>query len=209
MVKESRKGGLHDGQASFSPEILHAVSKVRAQKQRPNEERICSVIRQKFKGMKDKEILAHLEKAVEDGILLRTMSKGQTSYRDPKSTSLQPRVLHITQHMDLKKVIIRAIKDLNERGGSSLRQIEKYISQGYSLKTVGSAVLADELKANAKEVVEEGHLIQEGNVYKLCSTQYDADSAASTCGEEAFSPIIDKAVKADKVSKVDSIFLVD
>ena len=200
MVKESRKGGP-DGQASFSHQILQAVTKVRAQKQRPNEERICGVMRQKYKGMKDKEILAHLEKAVEDGVLLRIMSKGQSSYRDPKSTStLQPRILHVNRHVDLKKVIIRAIKDLNERGGSTLKQIEKCIIQGYMIKTVGGAVFVDELKANIKTVVGEGLLIQEGNVYKLCSSakhQDDMDSAASTCGEEPYPPIIDKAVKED------------
>ena len=198
MVKETRKGGS-DG-ASFSAQILHAVKKVRSQKQRPNEERICNVIRQQYKGMKDNEIIEHIEKAVEEGILLRVFSKGQPSYRDANNAkALQPRILHITHHMDLKKVIIRAIKDLNEKGGSTLKQIEKYISQGHVIKLVGKAVLVDELKSNVRKIVQDGELTHEGSIYKLRNHE-EFDSAVSTCGDDPPpSPLEDKAVKEGKV----------
>ncbi|XP_076142509.1 histone acetyltransferase KAT6B-like isoform X2 [Alosa pseudoharengus] len=62
--------------------ILEAIGKIRRQKQRPSEERICHAVSAAH-GLDRLTAQRHLELAVQDGSVLRVTSKGCTSYKDP------------------------------------------------------------------------------------------------------------------------------
>ena len=98
--------------------------------------------------------------------------------------------------MDMKKIIIRAIKDLNEPGGTSLKNIEKYIAQSHTVELVDDANLSHELKVSVKKEVNEGHIVKDGSLFKL---EEDSDSTETVDVEEEFPPIMDMAAKDDKV----------
>lgn len=196
MVKESHTKGPDE---PFTSQIVLAVNKVRSQKQRPNEERICHAVRQKYRNMSDDEILPHLEKAVQEGALLKVMSKGQSSYRDPKKgPTFQSRVLKVSSTTDLRKYIVRAIKDLNDPEGSTIKSIEKYLTHSYSIDLRSEITFLHELKNSAKEVVEDGHVIQDGKLFRL-----NDESGTSTDGEDSYElPIVDMAMNDSKVGWV-------
>ena len=66
----------------YVPWLLAAIAKVKGQKQRPNESRICHVMTVAY-GVAEDEALAQLGLAVKSGAILRLESKGKSSYKDP------------------------------------------------------------------------------------------------------------------------------
>uniref|UniRef100_UPI00358E219A histone acetyltransferase KAT6B-like isoform X3 n=1 Tax=Myxine glutinosa TaxID=7769 RepID=UPI00358E219A len=66
--------------------ILAAICKVRAQKQRPSEARVCQAVSLAH-GLDTDTVREQLELSVQDRAVLRVLSKGQVSYRDPAQKS--------------------------------------------------------------------------------------------------------------------------
>ena len=64
------------------PWLLAAIAKVKGQKQRPDENRICHVMQVAY-GVLESEALTQLELAVKNGAIMRLDSKGKSSYKDP------------------------------------------------------------------------------------------------------------------------------
>ncbi|MEQ2205256.1 Histone acetyltransferase kat6a [Xenoophorus captivus] len=62
--------------------ILEAIKKVKKQKQRPSEERICNAVSMSH-GLDRKTVLEQLELSVKDGTILKVTNKGLNSYKDP------------------------------------------------------------------------------------------------------------------------------
>ncbi|KAJ8415416.1 hypothetical protein AAFF_G00423960 [Aldrovandia affinis] len=62
--------------------ILEAIKKVKKQKQRPSEERICNAVSMSH-GLDRKTVLEQLELSVKDGSILKVSNKGLNSYKDP------------------------------------------------------------------------------------------------------------------------------
>uniref|UniRef100_A0A8D0L9C0 Histone acetyltransferase n=1 Tax=Sphenodon punctatus TaxID=8508 RepID=A0A8D0L9C0_SPHPU len=62
--------------------ILEAIKKVKKQKQRPSEERICNAVSSSH-GLDRKTVLEQLELSVKDGTILKVSNKGLNSYKDP------------------------------------------------------------------------------------------------------------------------------
>lgn len=166
MVKENETNHVQ-ANATYTAWLLQAIAKIKQQKQRPNEERICNAIQANHKVTRD-AILEQLSLAVKDGSILAVQNKGITSYKDPSSLcQLQTRSLEVTPQTDLTKVVIRSVRELGEKGGSTIRSIEKYIKSSYRITFLDGANLNHLLKVQIKRIVKNGHLKQEGAHLKL------------------------------------------
>ena len=62
--------------------ILEAIQKIKRQKQRPSEERICHALATSH-GLDKRTVLEQLELSVQDGSVLKVTNKGSASYKDP------------------------------------------------------------------------------------------------------------------------------
>nr|XP_020446259.1 histone acetyltransferase KAT6A isoform X2 [Monopterus albus] len=133
--------------------ILEAIKKVKKQKQRPSEERICNAVSMSH-GLDRKTVLEQLELSVKDGTILKVTNKGLNSYKDPDNpgrlalpkpksggssgadaggagsssggTSSHSHSGKKTG-LDWNKLIKRALEGLHESGGSSLKNIECFL----------------------------------------------------------------------------------
>ncbi|GBP58582.1 hypothetical protein EVAR_40865_1 [Eumeta japonica] len=143
--------------------ILEAIHKIRSQKQRPSVERICHAIRQHHNYHED-VVSERLEYAVREGAVLKVYNKGQSSYKDPGG--LQSKALRFSPDADVSRAVAKAVRELGERDGSSLRSIERYIRQAYVVKVEGGADVRTVLRAGARRAVARGLLVQHANGYK-------------------------------------------
>ena len=96
--------------------ILEAIKKVKKQKQRPSEERICNAVSSSH-GLDRKTVLEQLELSVKDGTILKVSNKGLNSYKDPDNPGRialpKPRnhgKLDNKQNVDWNKLIKRAVE---------------------------------------------------------------------------------------------------
>ncbi|KAK5641459.1 hypothetical protein RI129_010006 [Pyrocoelia pectoralis] len=154
-------------QAVWSRWILEAIRKIRSQKQRPSVERICHAIRQHHNYHED-VVSEHLEAAVRDGTVLKVFNKGQSSYKDPMG--LQSRTLIIEKGVEITKVIAKAVRELGQREGSTLKSIEKYVRQSHTVVENPETDLKTALRMAAKRAVSRGLIIQEGKAFKYNDT---------------------------------------
>lgn len=67
----------------------------------------------------------------------------------------------------MSKVIIKAIKELHENNGSTLRSIEKYLRQTFTVNIDEGTDFSHQLQLSLKRAVSNGLIIQEGRNYKL------------------------------------------
>lgn len=156
--------------------ILEAIRKIRKQKQRPSEDRIFAAIRQRHP-FTNEEILTQLEKCVNQGIILKVINKGKNSYKDP--ARVMSRKLTITNETDLTKAIIKAVREMKNENGSSLKEIEKYLSESRVIDLPPDVDFPSYLKSTVKVAAARGLLIQEGKLYKAPPRK---DSDRSTPG---------------------------
>lgn len=155
--------------------ILEAIHKIKKQKQRPSEDRICHAVRS-GRGISEALVLEQLELSVKDGNILKVFNKGVASYRDPEggggTTSMRGggggRPGAVGKSANLLKLIETAITELAEGGGSSLKSIEKYIRQSHRAELgSGLSELLSQLRLAAKKGVASGRLSKDGRVYKV------------------------------------------
>lgn len=158
-----RTMGEDESADTWSAWFLDAIRKIRSQKQRPSVERICHAIRQHH-NYHEEEIAEHLEVAVKRGDVLKIFNKGQSSYKDP--CGLQARPLKVARTADLSKVFGKAVRELGERDGSTIKNIEKYVRQSHTVEEEAEGDLRSALKLSAKRAVERGYVIQEGRLFR-------------------------------------------
>lgn len=150
-------------QSVWSRWILDAIRKIRSQKQRPSVERICHAIRQHHNYHED-VVAEHLEAAVKEGSVLKVFNKGQSSYKDPGG--LQNRTLRVEKGSDLSKVVAKAVRELGERDGSTLKSIEKYLRQSHTVIESSEVDLKSALRMATKRAVSRGLILQDGSTFK-------------------------------------------
>ncbi|KAK0080630.1 hypothetical protein PV325_013630, partial [Microctonus aethiopoides] len=155
--------GESESADTWSAWFLDAIRKIRSQKQRPSVERICHAIRQHH-NYHEEEIGEHLEVAVKRGDVLKIFNKGQSSYKDPGG--LQSRPLKVTKTTDLSKVLGKAVRELGERDGSTLKNIEKYVRQSHTVEEESDGDLRTALRVSAKRAVDRGLVIQDGRLFR-------------------------------------------
>lgn len=162
--------------------ILEAIQKIKKQKQRPSEERICHAV-STLHGLEKKTVSEQLELSVEDGSVLRVTNKGLASYKDPDNpgrfASVRPGAFPKAtkgprgpcgdlRSVDWNKLLRRAIEGLEEPGGSSLKNIEKYLrSQGDLTATTTHPAFQQRLRLGAKRAVNTGRLLKDGPQYRV------------------------------------------
>lgn len=143
--------------------ILEAIYKIRSQKQRPSVERICHAIRQHHNYHED-VVSERLERAVRVGAVLKVYNKGQSSYKDPGG--LQSKTLRISPDADISRAVAKAVRELGERDGSSLRSIERYLRQAYAVTVEREADVRAVVRAAARRAVARGLLVHCSAGYK-------------------------------------------
>lgn len=191
--------GEHESADTWSAWFLDAIRKIRSQKQRPSVERICHAIRQHH-NFHEEEIAEHLEVAVKRGDVLKIFNKGQSSYKDPGG--LQARPLKVQSSTDLSKVIGKAVRELGERDGSTLKSIEKYLRQSHTVEEDIEGDLRTALRLSAKRSVERGIVNQDGRLFRqpdrpACTTKkvndqpQTEDSPVVSIGRFSFNLIVD------------------
>ncbi|XP_055462168.1 histone acetyltransferase KAT6B isoform X3 [Psammomys obesus] len=162
--------------------ILEAVQKIKKQKQRPSEERICHAVSTSH-GLDKKTVSEQLELSVQDGSVLKVTNKGLASYKDPdnpgrfssvkpgtfpKSTKGSKGPCNDLRNVDWNKLLKRAIEGLEEPNGSSLKNIEKYLrSQSDLTGTTNHPAFQQRLRLGAKRAVNNGRLLKEGPQYRV------------------------------------------
>uniref|UniRef100_A0A6P7F7K7 histone acetyltransferase n=1 Tax=Diabrotica virgifera virgifera TaxID=50390 RepID=A0A6P7F7K7_DIAVI len=166
--------------------ILEAIRKIRSQKQRPSVERICHAIRQHHNYHED-VIGEHLEQAVKEGNILKVFNKGQSSYKDPGG--IQSKNLKIEPTSDLTKLVAKAVRELGERDGSSLKSIEKHIRQSHIIEETTENDLKNAIKVAIKRAVGRNIVIQDGKNFKYsynhtAGAKRKSDAGRRSSGQE-------------------------
>ncbi|XP_068111478.1 histone acetyltransferase KAT6B isoform X2 [Hyperolius riggenbachi] len=162
--------------------ILEAIQKVKRQKQRPSEERICHAVCVSH-GLDKRLVLEQLELSVQDRSVLKVNNKGVISYKDPENpgrlTNVKPGPLPKSikaqrplntdlRSVDWNKLLRRALEELQESNGSSLRNIEKYLrSQNDLFGIVANPIFQRRLRLAAKRAVNSGRLLKDGPQYRI------------------------------------------
>lgn len=159
--------------------ILEAIKKVKKQKQRPSEERICNAVSSSH-GLDRKTVLEQLELSVKDGTILKVSNKGLNSYKDPDNPGRialpKPRnhgKLDGKPNVDWNKLIKRAIEGLAESSGSSLKNIERFLKGQKDVSAVfassAPSAFHQQLRLAVKRAVGHGRLLKDGPLYQLNS----------------------------------------
>ncbi|XP_036065397.1 histone acetyltransferase KAT6A isoform X2 [Onychomys torridus] len=165
--------------------ILEAIKKVKKQKQRPSEERICNAVSSSH-GLDRKTVLEQLELSVKDGTILKVSNKGLNSYKDPDNPGRialpKPRnhgKLDNKQSVDWNKLLKRAFEGLAESGGSTLKSIERFLKSQKDVSAVygGNAASGfhQQLRLAIKRAVGHGRLLKDGPLYRLNTKAASAD----------------------------------
>lgn len=167
--------------------ILEAIKKVKKQKQRPSEERICNAVSMSH-GLDRKTVLEHLELSVKDGSVLKVSNKGLNSYKDPENPGrlgfTKPRTGGSSSSsssskkpgLDWNKLIKRSLEGLHEPGGSSLKSIERFLKcqadvAGYlsGSGSMGPGLFHQQLRLSLKRAVSHGRVVKQGPLFRLVS----------------------------------------
>ncbi|KAM8877400.1 histone acetyltransferase KAT6B isoform 1-T2 [Synchiropus picturatus] len=163
--------------------ILEAIQKIKRQKQRPSEERICHAVATSH-GLDKKTVLEQLGLSVHDGSILKVTNKGSTSYKDPGTAgrvgSILPAKAPVLapkesiwnssdlRYIDWNKILKRAIEALDDTHGSSLKNIERYLRNQEDLsEIIDNSAFRQRLRLAAKRSVTHGRLLKNGPRYKL------------------------------------------
>ncbi|KAM6067373.1 histone acetyltransferase KAT6B isoform 3-T3 [Chlamydotis macqueenii] len=162
--------------------ILEAIQKVKKQKQRPSEERICHAVCASH-GLDKKTVSEQLELSVQDGSILKVTNKGLASYKDPDNpgrfSSVKPGTIpksvkgsrgtcNELRNVDWNKLLRRAIEGLQEPNGSSLKNIEKYLRNQNDLSNIfNNPAFQQRLRLGAKRAVNNGRLLKDGPQYRV------------------------------------------
>lgn len=146
--------------------ILDAIKKIRAQKQRPSVQRICQAISTNSKYKFHENIVAEkLEQAVESGAILKVYNKGLHSYKAP--TSGKRRCTYVNADTNLADLVTKAVRELGEYDGSTVKNIENYVQQSNNLVLADDADYKVVIKSSLKSAVEQELLLLEGKLYKV------------------------------------------
>uniref|UniRef100_A0A8C1KTN9 Histone acetyltransferase n=1 Tax=Cyprinus carpio TaxID=7962 RepID=A0A8C1KTN9_CYPCA len=173
--------------------ILEAIKKVKKQKQRPSEERICNAVSMSH-GLDRKTVLEHLELSVKDGSVLKVSNKGLNSYKDPENPGrlgfTKPRAGGSSSAsgsgkkpgLDWNKLIKRSLEGLHEPGGSSLKSIERFLKcqadvAGYlsGSGSMGPGIFHQQLRLSLKRAVSHGRVVKQGPLFRLVSRSSHSD----------------------------------
>lgn len=140
--------------------LLWSIRRIKGQKQRPGEERICSTMQLKF-GISNELTLSTLERAVQAGRIIKLIHKGLPSYRDPETL---PTSKGLMNPADLLRMIRKAVLTIS-LDGASAKDIEEQIATDYGL--VHNQDFSEQIKASIYKQIEQGRLEKHGRIIKV------------------------------------------
>lgn len=223
--------------------ILEAIKKVKKQKQRPSEERICNAVSMSH-GLDRKTVLEQLELSVKDGTILKVTNKGLNSYKDPdnpgrlalpkpksggssgggggggggssgggsggggggSSSSSSHSHSGKKPGLDWNKLIKRALEGLHEPGGSSLKNIERFLKCQADVAaflsgsgSMGPGLFHQQLRVALKRAVAHGRVAKQGPLFQLVSRSSSQDDGTGTVSLESLPPVRLLPHEKDKV----------
>ncbi|MEE6507666.1 hypothetical protein FKM82_028128 [Ascaphus truei] len=157
--------------------ILEAIRKVKRQKQRPSEERLCNAVSTSH-GLDRRTVMEQLELSVKDGTVLKVTNKGQNSYKDPDNPGrlALPKAIRNQgrpEGMDWHRLLRRALDNLAEPGGSSLKNIERFlrgqrdVGAAFGGNMGAASAFHHQLRLAVKRALGHGRIVKEGPLYKL------------------------------------------
>ncbi|KAM8974105.1 histone acetyltransferase KAT6A isoform 2-T2 [Pelodytes ibericus] len=157
--------------------ILEAIRKVKKQKQRPSEERLCNAVSTSH-GLDRHTVLEQLDLSVKDGTVLKVTNKGQNSYKDPDNPGrlALPKITRThgrPEGVDWHRLLRRTLEGLSEQGGSSLKSIERFLRNQrdiiavYGGNTGATSAFHQHLRLAVKRALGHGRIVKDGSLYKL------------------------------------------
>ena len=152
-------GGLLDN-------LLWSIRRIKGQKQRPGEERICSTMQLKF-GIPNELTLKTLERAVQAGRIIKLIHKGLPSYRDPETLSASKGLMNPA---DLMRMIKKAILTIS-LDGAQMKDVEEQIASDYGL--VHNHDFTEQIKSTIAKQLEQGRLEKQGRILKVPIVRMD------------------------------------
>jgi len=159
--KKAKKGSDNN---KYVPWLLAAIAKVKGQKQRPDETRICHVMSVAY-GVPEDEALVQLGLAVKSGAILRLESKGKSSYKDP-AVHAGIKAVPINVH-EMRKFIEDALTKENREEGYTLEEIERNIRCDHHTDFDPKTDLSIQLKLALKRGVTKGRYVKQGRFYSI------------------------------------------
>lgn len=202
--------------------ILEAIKKVKKQKQRPSEERICNAVSTSH-GLDRQTVLEQLELSVQDGTVLKVSNKGLNSYKDPDNPGrlVPPKPkggvgtgggggsgASKKAVLDWNKLIRRALEGLHESGGSSLRSIERFLKcqadvASQLMGTAAPRIFHQQLRLALKRAVAHGRVLKHGPLFRLASGSDGSDGGDGRVALESLPPVRPLPHEKDRVSTGD------
>ena len=85
-------------------------------------------------------------------------------FQDPGC--LMSKSLKVNRNSDLCKLIIKSVRELGERDGSSLKSIEKYVRQSHTVDEDQEGDLRLALRLSAQRAVDRGLVLQDGRLFR-------------------------------------------
>eukprot|EP00794_Sanderia_malayensis_P012840 gene12840-14160_t len=159
-----KKKKNQDNSSKYVTWLLAAIAKVKGQKQRPDEGRICHVMSVAY-GVPEPEALAQLELAVENGAIMRLESKGKSSYKDP---AIHAGVKAVPVNVqDMRRFIADALNSEGSEKGHTLEDIERSIRNVHQDDFDPKTDLSIQLKLALKRGALKGRYLKQGKYYKL------------------------------------------
>lgn len=142
--------------------ILEAIRKIRSQKQRPSIQRICQAIGSHHKFHED-IVAGKLEEAVKAGAVVKVYNKGLHSYKAP----LAHKSVSVGKDTDISRLVVKAVRELGECDGSSLKSIEIYVQKSNNIELADDVDFKLVVKNSVRNAVAKEYLTQEGKLYKV------------------------------------------
>jgi len=136
-----------------------AIKEIRSRKLKPTSKRILNIIQENY-GFSKKVIKEALDACINAGYLLKGDYNGQC-------TTCQKQHKRSWHHSgDIRKEVVRTCKELGERGGSSLKAIERHIMSTYDVELAEGVDFKHVLKVSIRGAIEDGLLIKHSNKYE-------------------------------------------
>ena len=140
--------------------LLWSIRRIKGQKQRPGEERICSTMQLKF-GVPNELTMSTLERAVQAGRIIKLIHKGLPSYRDPDTLPMSKGLMNPA---DLMRMIRKAVLTLS-LDGAPIKDIEDQIASEYGL--VQNQDFSEQIKSSIYKQIDQGRLEKQGRIIKV------------------------------------------
>ena len=159
-------GGADDIDDELLDNLLWSIRRIKGQKQRPGEERICSTMLLKF-GIRNEVTLSVLERAVQAGRIVKLIHKGLPSYRDPESLPTSKGLLNPA---DLMRMVKKAILTIS-LDGAVMKDIEEQIASDFGL--IHNQDFSEQVKTSIFKQLEQGRLEKHGRIIKVPIVRMD------------------------------------